>query len=77
MITLMTITMLGTAIALVFRISWLVLRVFGKAFGLILGLVLLVPVLGILLVGAGIVFLPVIAILVIALFGARRIAHLR
>ena len=76
MITIMTIIAMGTAIGFVLSAMGFVIRVFGKAIGFVLGLALLVPVLGVFLVGAGIVFSPLFLLLGLALTGARRIAHM-
>ena len=76
MITLMTIIAGFTAISFVVSAMGFVIRVFGKAIGFVLGLALLIPVLGVFLVGAGIVFFPLFLLLGVALTGARRIAHM-
>lgn len=76
MITLMTIIAGFTALSFVVSAMGFVIRVFGKAIGFVLGLALLVPVLGVFLVGTGIVFFPLFLLLGVALTGARRIAHM-
>lgn len=76
MITLMTIIAGFTALGFVVSVMGFVIRVFGKAIGFLLGLALLVPVLGVFLIGAGIAFSPLFLLLGLALTGCRRIAHI-
>lgn len=71
MITLMTLTALSTAMYIVFGSMGFLIKVFGRLFGVGLGMIVLMPIVLIFVLGVAISYLPILLVIALALCMVR------
>jgi len=71
MITLMTLTAIGTAMYIVFGSIGFLIKVFGRLIGAGLGMIVLMPIVLIFILGVAISYLPILLVMAFALCMVR------